>query len=82
MGTPRSSDGAASPPACREKARGRLEDQVALAGQPGEGSSSTPGRRPGPSRRLNPRWDLQLMGYHSGWLDVPTDWLSKLLETR
>ena len=44
----------------------------------GQEANSTRGKRP----VLNGRWVLQLMGYPSGWCDLPTSTLSSLLATR
>jgi len=83
-GTPRCADGAASPLVQRAASKGRLEDQVAhMCGLPTDGNeASAKAKSRAPSRRLSARWILQLQGYPSNWLDVPTDWLLKLLGTR
>jgi len=62
-----------------EDARGRLEDQVSIAGQPDEEPTSTRGRS---HVRLNPRWTLQLMGFPPDWCDLDNETLSELRATR
>ena len=49
-----------------------------MVGLPAPASPSSPGR---PRGSLNSRWVAQLMGYPSGWLDLPTETLSWLAAT-
>lgn len=58
---------------------GKRANELLLAGQAVQASGNMSGRGRG---SLNSAWVSQLMGYPDGWLDLPTEVLSGLLETQ